>query len=349
MILERSAELPTDTLLGVRDTSLSSLLRFLLDAAAHGKRGALVTVTDVIGSGPRRPGTHMVVIENGDHLGSVSNGCVDAAVIAEALRSIESGRAKIVRIGQGSRFIDLRLPCGGGMDLLFTPTPARGVLEEALRRHEERRALALALSREGSVSLDADEMVVTGWRDGVFLVAHAPRLKLFIIGRGAEARWLARLALVSGVEVCVASPDQSLVDAARSAGAEGHHLQKAFSDLGFTVDTKTAVVLLFHDHDWELDLLEQALLRPAFFVGAMGSMRSHAARVEGMRARGIDQAAISRIVGPVGLIPSARDPQTLALSVLAQVVSCYSHSLNLDKAPTAPATGRKAVLAADGL
>ena len=322
----------------------SDLLRFLLDAAARGERTALVTVTDVIGSSPRAPGPHVAVAETGDRFGSVSGGCVEAAVVAEAIRSIERGRAEVIRFGRGSRFIDIRLPCGGGMDLLFTPLPSKEVLADALRRHEERRALALALDHDGTIALVGQDEIATGWRGGVFFAAHAPQLKLCIFGRGAEVEWLARLALVSGASVGVGSPDRSLVEAACSAGAEGCHLNTSAGDLGFSIDPQTAVILLFHDHDWELDLLEQVLRHPAFFIGAMGSRRTHAARVEELRARGVDDAAIDRIVGPVGLIPSARDPQTLALSALAQVVACYNASRSRGRARDEPATGQNAPL-----
>ena len=121
MMPQRSTELPIDVSLDVPSSDFSDLLRFLLDAAARGERTVLVTITDVIGSSPRAPGTHMAVTENGDHLGSISSGCVEAAVVAEALRSFDSRRAEVIRFGRGSRFIDIRLPCGGGMDLLFTP------------------------------------------------------------------------------------------------------------------------------------------------------------------------------------------------------------------------------------
>jgi xanthine dehydrogenase accessory factor len=340
---KRSTEPPTDISCGLTTNEFSELLRFLLDAAARNERAALVTLTDVIGSSPRAPGTHMAVTESGDRFGSVSSGCIEAAVVAEALRCIESGHAEVIRFGRGSRFIDIQLPCGGGMDLLFTPVAAQEVLEQALHRHEKRRALALALDREGSISLVGEGEIPTGWRGDVFFAAHPPRLKLCIFGRGAEVWSLLRLALVSGADVCVGSPDQSLVEAVCSAGANAHQLRTGTDDLGFSLDPATAAILLFHDHDWELDLLEQLLRSPAFFIGAMGSRRTHALRVEGLRARGAEDAAIDRIVGPVGLIPCMRDPQTLALSILAQVVAIYS-ARRLDDEALEPATSRTATL-----
>ena len=67
--------------------------------------------------------------------------------------------------------------------------------------------------------------------------------------------------------------------------------------------------------------LAEALASPAFYVGAQGSLRSHRARVQALREMGVADADIARLRGPIGLIPSARDPQVLAVSVLAEILS----------------------------
>ena len=68
-------------------------------------------------------------------------------------------------------------------------------------------------------------------------------------------------------------------------------------------------------------MLQAALAGPAFYVGAQGSLRAHQTRCAALRARGVDEAAIARLASPFGLIPSARDPRTLAVSVLADVLA----------------------------
>ena len=79
--------------------------------------------------------------------------------------------------------------------------------------------------------------------------------------------------------------------------------------------------MLFHDHDWETALLRQALAQEALFIGAMGSARTHANRLAALEAAGVPAEQAARVCGPIGLIPAARDPQTLALSVLSEVVA----------------------------
>ena len=83
------------------------------------------------------------------------------------------------------------------------------------------------------------------------------------------------------------------------------------------------MLFLFHDHDWEPELLSRALATPAFWVGAMGSERTQSARRAALAAQGVGAEAIARVRGPVGLIPASRDPATLALSAFAEIVAAY--------------------------
>jgi xanthine dehydrogenase accessory factor len=88
-------------------------------------------------------------------------------------------------------------------------------------------------------------------------------------------------------------------------------------------DPWTAIVFLFHDHDWEEALLPQALRLPALYFGAVGSKRTHHARLAMLQAAGVPEPFYRALRGPVGLIPATRDPATLALSILAEVVQEY--------------------------
>ena len=118
--------------------------------------------------------------------------------------------------------------------------------------------------------------------------------------------------------------DAAILDRAAACGAAAHQLKTHGPSDALVADAWTAIVCLFHDHDWEGPLLAQALGTPAFYVGAMGSRKTHAARLEGLRALGVAEADAARIVSPIGLIPSSRDPETLALSTLCQVVAAYN-------------------------
>lgn len=291
-----------------------AIFRFLLDAAARGERAALVTITEVIGSSSRAAGTHMAVSESGASAGSFSGGCVEAAVIGEAQRVIAAGRAESIRLGADSPLIDIRLPCGGGIDLLFVPDPNEAVICAAWEQLERRERVTLAMTQTGVLSLSADA------GDG-FVATHEPDLRLMLFGHGAEIQALAALARAYGLAVTVFSPDQAIVARASEAGIDATWLKTPARLPAFQSDARTAIVFLFHDHDWETALLGQALEQDACYIGAMGSRRTQAERIAALIDHGVPPDRAARVVGPIGLIPATRDPATLALSVLAQIVA----------------------------
>ena len=98
------------------------VFQFLNDCLTKGETAVLVTVIAVEGSSMRGPGTHMGVAVDGSFVGSLSGGCIENAVVAEALEALQAGEARTVRFGSGSRYIDIKLPCGGGLDIHFLPS-----------------------------------------------------------------------------------------------------------------------------------------------------------------------------------------------------------------------------------
>jgi xanthine dehydrogenase accessory factor len=78
--------------------------------------------------------------------------------------------------------------------------------------------------------------------------------------------------------------------------------------------------MLFHDHDWEPGILKAALAGDAFYIGALGSRRTHANRLDTLRKLGVSAADLDRITGPIGLVPSMRNATMLAISTMAEIV-----------------------------
>ncbi len=309
-----------------------AILRFLRDCDERGERAALVTLTDVTGSAARAPGEHMAVAESGRSLGSFSGGCVEAAVIAEAQEALAEGPARHVRYGDGSRYIDIRLPCGGGIDLLFTPAPDRRQIDRAIAVLEGREPVTLHLWLDGTVVAArsrADDRTL--WRDTIFSVCHDPVLRLVVMGHGAEPTAMLDIARAYGADVTLLSPQASLVGDARRKKMLAEHLRFVGRVDELVIDPWTAVVTLFHNHDWETPLLLQVLEHRPFFIGAMGSMTTHVERQRRLLEAGAERDDIARVVGPVGLIKATRDPQTLALSIMAQVVQAYEATMALEK------------------
>jgi xanthine dehydrogenase accessory factor len=212
----------------------------------------------------------------------------------------------------------------GGVDLLFKPGPDRDAIHQAAALIEARRPVTLIQPETGSLVVVGDPHVrTTGWHDEAFISWHAPPLGLMILGQGAEAMMLAQLGRAFGANITVLSPDEPTLAFAEGLGAISRPLTTPNALTKLVADPWSAVVFLFHDHAWEPLLIEGALSQPVFFIGAMGSRRTHATRLDILRDRGVRQEALARIVSPLGLIPSARDPATLALSALSQVVNAY--------------------------
>ncbi|WP_298284146.1 XdhC family protein [Novosphingobium sp.] len=289
------------------------ILRLLLKGAAEGVEGVLVTLTGIEGASSRGIGTQMAVLADGRHAGSFSGGCIEAAVIAEAQEALAAGAGRSVRYGVGSPYLDIRLPCGGGIDLVFTPRPDPAVLAEVLARLEQRQSAALRIS-EGGIAL-ADDTETAG-----YLRTYAPTLRLVAMGHGEDLTALVRLARAFGLTVEAYAPETDH-HAATQPGVTAMASRTALPALAG--DAWTAFVFLFHDHDWEEHLLPQALAQEGFYHGAVGSARTHRARLDWLRAAGIAQARLDALRGGIGLIPATRDPATLAVSILGELVQDY--------------------------
>ncbi len=273
-------------------------LRLIDRGAREGVPGVLMTLTAITGSASRAIGTQMAVLADGRQIGSFSGGCIETAIAAEAMEVLAAGVPRTVRYGVGSPYIDVRLPCGGGIDVLFTPQPDPARVRAALARLDQRQPATLAL--------------------GEHVQHYAPPLRLIALGHGEDLRALVRLARGFGVDVCAYAP---LPDCAGDDVILPLLTRTHLPAL--TGDAWTAIVFVFHDRDWEDCLLPQALALPAYYHGAVGSHRTHQARVDRLRAAGVPAARIDALRGPIGVIPATRNPATLALSILAELVQDY--------------------------
>jgi xanthine dehydrogenase accessory factor len=298
-------------------------LRFLLECLDAGQRCALITVVGIVDTAARPLGAHMVVVENGDLIGSVSSGCVDATVAEIARECLRSGSRRHLQLGAGSPFVDLQLPCGGGLELLIVPDPAADALRAAQDALIARRPCALRIDPD-QLSFDDDASVATGWAGESFRITYEPRLRLVLAGRGPELRAFCHIALAAGFEVLALGPDAPDLAACADLGAEIRRLNSAGETPRLDADRWSAVVLLYHDHDWEPALLEAALATEAFYIGALGSRRTQAARLALLRERGATEDQLARIHGPIGLVPSMRHAPLLAISALAEIVGEFN-------------------------
>lgn len=302
------------------------ILRFLVARADEGIECVLVTLVGIEGGSSRAVGAQMAVAADGRRVGSFSGGCVEDAVATEALETLRDGWGHVVRYGVGSPYIDIRLPCGGGIDLLFTPRPSPEAIVATLQLLDRREPAALRLDFDGAAS--ADPLTQKAWDGRDVTLAYQPPLRVIALGQGEDLTAFSRLAQAFGTQVVALTPDSSTQQILDQTGVECVALPTRNTLPPVAGDAWTAIVFLFHGRDWEEFLLPQALALPAFYHGAIGSRRTHAARLSNLRAGGLGEEVIGKVRGHIGLIPATRDPATLALSILGEIVSEYNALAN---------------------
>lgn len=305
----------------------ADVLSFLNKTNLAGDACALIIVTGTHGGGVRAPGAIAGISERGECAGYISNGCVDADMFSQAKDAIRDGKTRTVRYGAGSPYMDIRLPCGGAVDLMIIPNPDPKKIADFSSDLQMRQSIGFRVSLEKGLESNLDQNPQTGWIEEKFYVRCDPKIRLRIAGRGTEPIALMRAAHALDFDVLLQSPDSDRLEAAKALGYQSERLISSDLIPKSNDDAHTAFILMFHDHDWETDLLIDALKGPAFYIGALGGRKTHQARCEALLAAGILETDINRIRGPIGLVPSVRNASFLAVSVLAEVIDVYRETI----------------------
>jgi xanthine dehydrogenase accessory factor len=314
---------------------------------AEGRGVALATVIRTWGSSPRQPGSKLAIEEGGAFVGSVSGGCIEAAVIHDALEVMREGTARRLSFGVTDEAAwEVGLACGGKVEVLIEAVaPARGhglpreMLDELIAARREPRGMVLVTWLDGSshLLLSADPSIapgelapaiaqaVAGDRavagDEIFVEPHLPPPRLVVVGAVHVAQPLAEMAALAGLAVTIIDPRRAFATEARFPGQA---LVTSWPDEAMAKlapDGRTAVVTLTHDPKLDDPALIAALASPAFYVGCLGSQKTHAARMARLAGRGVGEDALARLRGPVGLRIGARSPAEIAVSILAEVIA----------------------------
>jgi xanthine dehydrogenase accessory factor len=314
---------------------------------AEGKDLAIATVIRTWGSSPRPVGSQLVVTREGDFVGSVSGGCVEGSVIRESTEVIASGSAKRLHFGVTDEMAwEVGLACGGEVEVYLekldprSETLGRLIQETAAKRGVvlitdlssgrqwvvpeagaagegppgELRAMVPDALRRDSSAVAA----IAG--EEFFLHVFNPPPRLVLVGGVHIAQFLADMAVSSGFEVLVVDPRASFATPERFPGVELSHRWPGEALAALGPDARTAIVTLTHDPKLDDPALQAALASPAFYVGALGSRKTHAARLERLVEGGLAPADTRRIHGPVGLDIGAASPAEIAVSILAEMI-----------------------------
>ncbi|MDA0219280.1 MAG: XdhC family protein [Proteobacteria bacterium] len=194
--------------------------------------------------------------------------------------------------------------------------------EERLLAWGEEKDTGLARHIDEAFAADRSATVEIDGR-AVFINVFNPPLRLIVVGAVHIAEPLARYAAIVGYDVTIIDPRRAYTEAERFPGVTmlGDWPDDALATLA--PDHRTAVVTLTHDPKIDDPALHFALRAPVFYVGCLGSRKTHGKRIDRLTAEGFSPEEIARIQGPVGLDIGARTPQEIALSIMAQVVAAH--------------------------
>ena len=330
---------------------------------AQGETIALATVVQTWGSAPRRPGAKMAITANGQLSGSVSGGCVEGAVAEEAFAVLHTGVPKLLHYGIADEMgWEVGLACGGNIQIFVEPldhalfptihelisSERAGAVATLIAGPEAWLGRKILVERaqsgwRGSIdrTVDTDAAIaaqaairrgnvekITLGKEGIELLIDVllPPPTLISVGGVHIAITLATLAKTQGYHTIVIDPRHAFGTTERFPHVDQllqSWPEEAFATLQLNQDC--AVALLTHDPKIDDPALQHVLRTPAFYIGALGSRKTHDQRMARLRVAGYTQAELDRIHAPIGLQIDAQKPEEIALAIMAEIVKTRHH------------------------
>ncbi|WP_322893516.1 MULTISPECIES: XdhC family protein [unclassified Yoonia] len=297
-----------------------------------GRKVALATVIETWGSAPRPVGSQLVIDIEGAMEGSVSGGCVEGAVVTAAIDAIAAGKSEILDFGvSDDEAFAVGLACGGQIKVLVQPV-GDGMTQETLQALADARAKAQPIGLATDLTTGTSRIITpadapnrfrldrSGMEDdGSFITIQNPPLRMIIVGAVHIAQPLVQMARACGYAPILIDPRGAFGSAARFPGET---IIEDWPDEALATlkpDARTAIVTLTHDPKLDDPAIMTALRSDVFYLGCLGSTRTHAKRVARLQDAGFTETEIARIHAPVGLDIGGRQPAEIAVSIMAQI------------------------------
>ena len=310
------------------------ILPTALEWHVSGTGAAVATVIRTWGSAPRPVGSQLAVSGEGDIIGSVSGGCVEGAVIIEALNTLKTGKNVILEYGVSDEdAFAVGLACGGNIQILVEPVGfglSENIVADLVCRCQRREPVAYSIDIKSGVNkvitLDINagkENVGThtsGFYGAEFLVIYEKPLRMAVIGGVHIAQPLVSIARMSGFAVMVIDPRSTFLNAIRFPNVELSNLWPDEALKAFKPDSRTAIITLSHDPKIDDLGLIEALNSNCFYIGCLGSKKTHSKRLDRLSKIVNSDVCLSRLHGPIGLNIQSRTPTEIAISIMAEVV-----------------------------
>jgi xanthine dehydrogenase accessory factor len=288
---------------------------------------AIATVVETWKSAPCPVGTHMLVHADGRFVGSVSGGCVEGDVLERAQLVLAGAPPVLRRYGVADDAAwDVGLPCGGDIQVLVQPVSADGfpahLFADIMKARSAGAALSVVTHLESGRSALLDDDAGAGFVN----IYHPPR-RLLIVGAVEIASALAAIAVSQGVDVTLCDPRGRFLTAERFPGIRLDDRWPDDAVKAFAPDSRSAIVTLSHDPKIDDPALAAALASPAAYVAALGSVRSHQARLARLSAAGVSVEQCARIEGPAGVAINAISAPEIALSIAGGMIRAFNQGL----------------------
>ncbi|MEO9460975.1 MAG: XdhC family protein [Lentilitoribacter sp.] len=300
---------------------------------SQGKKAALATVISTWGSAPRGVGSQLAISEDGEFEGSVSGGCVEGAVIVEALDAMSDGQCKLLEYGVADEdAFAVGLACGGDIKILVEPIDiGSGLksddLETMVASFGDRKTIGYSINlsafKRSELSNKGDRIGISSDR---FYLTYSPSPRLVIVGAVHITKTLSSIAKLAGYDVYIIDPRESFASSERfpdDTFLDGWS-DEALSNFG--IDANTAIVTLSHDPKIDTPALEVALKSDAFYIGSLGSKKTHGKRVLQLKSLGFEEHEIESIHSPIGLNIGSKTPPEIAISIMAEMTKVFQKS-----------------------
>jgi xanthine dehydrogenase accessory factor len=327
------------------------ILKAAEDWRKAGRGVALATVVETWGSAPRPVGSNLIIDDQGNFLGSVSGGCVEGAVVTEALDVIEKGEPKTLEFGVADETASpAAAPSGStwrrssdGRGANSSEAHVKLAILSALNNERAARRAAIVVTdvangaqrlvKRADVAGDPLKDVLekhlrmgkSGMAESpqgrVFLTVHVPPPRLVVTGAVHISQALAPMAKLVGYDVTIVDPRTAFASSERFPDVKviADWPDAALPPLA--IDHYTAFVALTHDPKIDDPALTHALARDCFYIGALGSKKTHARRIERLKAQGISDAQLARIHSPIGLAIGAVSPAEIAVAIIGEITA----------------------------
>lgn len=326
-----------------------SIYDYVVKYLNEGKKGIIATVVNKAGAAPREEGAKMFIGEDKKIYGTIGGGKLEAEVIDEALKTVESAKVRLYHIRMDAQAIeDEGMLCGGNVDVMLEPIlDNHKVVYEKIHECERKGIRAVIATKFHETTLQKSLIDRNGvvWGDYLekeeiaelrdFWNEHRVHLinnntvveplsvisNLYIFGAGHVSQFLSKAAKMVDFNVTVIDDREEFANEERFPDADTIILEdfnKVFDNLDFSMNSYIVIVTRGHSHD--ALVLEKSIGLKTQYIGMIGSKRKVRMVLEHLKEKGTNKGVLESIHAPIGIDINSETPQEIAISILAELI-----------------------------